>query len=136
VWSYHWKKEEEAAGTQTRFLANINRLLASLFVDAYDAIADPGRPSSSSVSFPTHDVKVRNLRSSPPTTHTNTELLARRVRACVSLSHSLSLAASLCDYLCLSVYLSVSVSLCVTGKRKKRERKQLEQQSGATIEQD
>jgi hypothetical protein len=54
VWSYHWKKEEEAAGTQTRFLANINRLLASLFVEAYDAITDPGRPSSSSVSFPTH----------------------------------------------------------------------------------
>jgi hypothetical protein len=48
------KKEEEAAGTQTRFLANINRLLASLFDEASDAIADPGRPSSSSVSFPTH----------------------------------------------------------------------------------
>lgn len=58
------------------------------------------------------------------------------MRACVSLSHSLSLAASLCVSLCLSVYLSVSVSLCVTGKRKERERKQLEQQSGATIEQD
>jgi hypothetical protein len=48
------KKEEEAAGMQTRFLDNINRLLASLFVEASDAIADPGRPSSSSVSFPTH----------------------------------------------------------------------------------
>jgi hypothetical protein len=40
------KKEDEAAGTQTRFLDNINRLLASLFVESSDAIADPGRRSS------------------------------------------------------------------------------------------